>query len=112
MPNWPANWLERHQHPLSLGLHLIGIPAAVAAVVLALMPFWTSRPGPWWLPAGLLIAGYLLQWLGHRIEGNDMGEVILIKKWLGRPFTAVSPQYSSPPDKPETDNTDEGTRPG
>lgn len=46
----------------------------------------------WWRPVGLLVVSYALQWIGHRVEGNDMGEVILIKKWLGRPYVAVAPR--------------------
>lgn len=42
-----------------------------------------------------MIAGsYLMQWIGHRIEGNDMGEVILLKRSANRPYTAVSPRYT------------------
>ncbi|HPM25608.1 MAG TPA: hypothetical protein PLP66_16990, partial [Phycisphaerae bacterium] len=51
----------------------------------------------WWRPVVLLVAGYVPQFIGHRLEGNDVGEVILIKKWLGRPYCAVSPRYAQPP---------------
>ena len=34
-PPWLQNWLERHRSPLSFWLHMIGIPLAVAAVILA-----------------------------------------------------------------------------
>ena len=37
--------------------------------------------------------GYVLQYAGHRLEGNDMGEVVLMKKLLGRPYVAVGPRY-------------------
>ena len=33
------------------------------------------------------------RWVGHRIEGNTMGELILIFKWLGRPYVGISPKY-------------------
>ena len=52
--------------------------------------------GAWnlcWRPMGLLALSYLLQWIGHAVEGNDMGEVILLKKLLGRPYVAVSSRY-------------------
>jgi len=29
--------------------------------------------------------------MGHRIEGNDMGEMILFKRLMGKPYTAVAP---------------------
>jgi hypothetical protein len=91
MPAWLARWLERHQHPVSLALHVVGIPLTVAAVVLGGAQLAEWRWDLWWRPVSLLVAGYVLQWLGHRIEGNDMGEVILIKRWLGRPYIAVAP---------------------
>ena len=93
MPKWLENWLARHRHPASLALHGVGIPLLVWAGLLAALQLADARWGLWWRPTGLLIAGYLLQWVGHRIEGNDMGKVVLIKKLLGRPYTAVSPRY-------------------
>ena len=99
-PRWLSNWLERHQHPVSLVLHLIGIPLALAAATLAVVQLCQWRWDLWWRPMTLLVAGYLLQWIGHRIEGNDMGELILVRRWLGRPYVAVSPKYGGKPDGP------------
>ncbi|MHC4442013.1 MAG: Mpo1-like protein [Planctomycetota bacterium] len=89
-----SNWMERHQNPVSFGLHLIGIPLVIAAAILAGIYLWAGRWSPLWQPAGLTAIGYLLQWIGHRIEGNDMGEVVIIKKLLGRPYVALSPRYT------------------
>lgn len=91
MPGWLSKWLERHQHPVSLLLHLIGIPLTIAAVVLAGVQLVQWRWDLWWRPTGLFLAGYVLQWVGHLIEGNDMGELILVKRWLGRPYVAIAP---------------------
>jgi hypothetical protein len=91
------NWLERHQHPASLVLHLVGIPMTVGAAALAAVQLWQWQWELWWRPVLLLVAGYLLQWIGHRIEGNDMGEIILVKKRLGRPYVAVSPRKTDRP---------------
>ncbi len=93
MPRWLCNWFERHRHPASLTLHVAGIPLTLAAVGLAVLQLWQWRWDLWWRPVAVLAVGYLLQWVGHRIEGNDMGELILIKRWLGRPYVAVSPRY-------------------
>src|SRR5436190_2110095 len=59
------NWLERHRHPFNRGIHLIGIPLAFAGVAM----FFTS-PWPWALAA--FVAGYVLQWFGHRVDSNDV----------------------------------------
>jgi hypothetical protein len=93
-PLWLARWLERHQHPASFALHAVGIPLAIAAVVMAGVQFSRGHWDLWWRPAGLLVVGYLLQWIGHHIEGNDMGEIILLKRWLGRPYIGVSERYA------------------
>ena len=51
----------------------------------------------------LLLIGYGLQGLGHRLEGNDMGEVLLLKKRLGKPYLAVAPRYQTgTPPRPDT----------
>ena len=93
MPAWLRRWFERHQHPASLLLHAIGIPMTIAALPLAGVQLADWRWDLWWRPALLFGGGYALQWLGHLIEGNDMGEIILVKRLLGRPYTAVSPRY-------------------
>ena len=88
-----ASWFERHQHPLSLVLHFVGIPLTIIALVLAVWQLAAGRWDLWWRPVSLLVLGYLLQWLGHCIEGNDMGEIILVKKKIHRPYIAISPRY-------------------
>lgn len=88
--------MERHQHRASQVLHALGIPLTLAAVGLAAVQLQQWRWDLWWRPVSLLLIGYALQWLGHRIEGNDMGEVILVKRLLGRPYLAVAPRYQLP----------------
>ncbi len=87
--------MERHQSFASRVLHAVGIPMLIAGLVwLAWMVvFW--QWDRWWRPVAVVLVSYVPQWLGHQIEGNDMGEVILIKKLMGRPYTAVSPRYHS-----------------
>ncbi len=84
-----ANWLERHQHPFNRGIHLIGIPLAlIAAPLLLLWLPWAQ----WYWAAAAFTVGYALQWLGHRVEGNDMGEWAGIKRLLGLPYVAIAPR--------------------
>lgn len=82
------NWLERHQHPVSFWLHMFGIPMTVVGVAVLI----AGRP---WLGVGLFVLGYAVQFLGHAIEGNDAGELILFKKWLGMPYIAVVPRSNA-----------------
>ena len=81
-----SNWRERHRHPFNFAIHMIGIPMAVAGVVLL---FFTD----WYWGVGAFVLGYLLQWIGHLVEGNDMGEWAGIKRLLGWPYVAIAPQY-------------------
>jgi uncharacterized membrane protein YGL010W len=87
-PRWLRRWLERHQHPVSFALHMVGIPMTVVGVVVAIL-------GELGWGAGLFVLGYFLQFIGHCIEGNDMGELILFKRLLGRPYVAVSPRWQT-----------------
>ncbi len=100
MPQWIESWLERHRHPASLVLHVLAIPMLPLAGLLTVVQLLDGAWSLWWRPVGLLVVSYFLQWVGHRIEGNDMGEVILIKKWLGRPYVAIAPRRPQPsPDR-------------
>jgi len=92
MRSWLRNWRERHRHPCSFWLHMAAIPMLPAAGVLAVLQLLDGAWPLWWRPAGLVVLSYVLQWIGHRVEGNDLGEVILIKKWLGRPYVAIAPR--------------------
>jgi hypothetical protein len=82
------NWLLRHRHPFNFWIHMIGIPTAVVGVVL-LIAEWEY----WWWGLTVLAAGYVLQWLGHVVEGNDVGEWAAIKMCFGMPVVAVAPQF-------------------
>jgi hypothetical protein len=79
------NWLDRHQVAFNYWIHMFGIPLAVAGVVLLFL-------APWYFGIGAIVLGYLLQWIGHRVEGNDVGEFIPIKRLLGLPVVAVAPR--------------------
>ena len=84
-----ANWRERHVHPFNFAVHLLGIPMVLVGIVLLFILDW------YW-GAGLFVLGYVLQWLGHRVEGNDVGELIPVKKALGLPVVAIVPRASQP----------------
>jgi len=72
------NWLERHKNPTSFWLHMIGIPACfiVTPILLCLRE--------WWIAIAMFVGGYVLQFLGHLIEGNRSGEEMLLRRLLGK----------------------------
>jgi Protein of unknown function (DUF962) len=88
-----AGWRLRHQLPFNFWIHMLGIPLAVTGVVLLFCL-------PWYWGAGALVLGYLLQWVGHRAEGNDVGEWAAIKRLLGLPYVGISPRWD--PQNPST----------
>ena len=46
----------------------------------------------WLWAAVCFVGGYLLQFIGHAVEGNDAGEVILVKKLLGLHYVEFGPR--------------------
>ena len=85
------NWLQRHRHPFNFWIHLVGIPMAVAGVVLLFVPGWR-----YWGLAGFVL-GYVLQYIGHQVEGNDLGEWAAIKRLLGLPYVSIAPTRTPGP---------------
>ncbi len=83
-------WRVRHQLPVNFAVHLVGIPLAFAGLLALVVP-----DVPWYWGAGGLVAGYLLQYIGHRAEGNDVGEWAAIKRLLGLPYVAISPRWQA-----------------
>jgi hypothetical protein len=84
------NWRERHREPFNFWIHMIGIPLAVAGLVVLFVP-----GVDWYWGVGGLVVGYFLQWLGHRVEGNDVGEWAAIKRLLGLPYVSIAPQWQN-----------------
>ena len=76
-PRLLRGWLERHQHPLSFYLHLVGIPMTLMALPLLCRHQWR-------LAAGVFGGGYTLQFVGHMIEGNPPGEVLALQRRFSR----------------------------
>ncbi|HYH65512.1 MAG TPA: Mpo1-like protein [Urbifossiella sp.] len=87
------NWLLRHQNGFNFAIHMVGIPLAFSGVPLLFLADW------YWGVAAIA-GGYLLQWVGHRVEGNDVGELIPLKRALGFPVVAVAPQYAAAAERP------------
>jgi hypothetical protein len=83
------NWRTRHQDPRNFAIHMIGIPLAVTGVLLLFFLDW------YWGVAAIIV-GYILQWIGHQWEGNDVGEWAAIKRLFGLPTVAISPRFAKP----------------
>jgi len=65
-------FLIRHQDPINMALHIIGIPLLIAGIFQLFRKRWKTA-------LVCIFIGYLLQYAGHRLfEHNQMGEWILI----------------------------------
>jgi uncharacterized membrane protein YGL010W len=93
-----TNYLERHRHPVNQFLHAIGVPVTFIVSAVCLI-----EQRPWWGMAAF-VGGYVLQFIGHAIEGNDAGELILFKRLLGKPYVEFGPRspLSAAPGTPPT----------
>ncbi len=80
------NYIERHQHPVNQVLHVVGVPLTFMVSTVLLI----QHQG-WWALAAFL-GGYVLQFAGHAVEGNDAGETILVKRALGLPYIDIVPK--------------------
>ena len=66
-------WWQRHRSGPNRLLHGLGIPATIVAVVFLFLHLWA-------LAVLCFVAGYVLQVIGHYLEGSRVGEVILLRK--------------------------------
>jgi uncharacterized membrane protein YGL010W len=70
----------RHSNPLNAFLHLFGVPLAFWGI----FKLFDRRSSQKSLGCLCLVLGYLLQYLGHKKQGNEVGEVTLIKMFLAK----------------------------
>ena len=65
---WIAQYGRSHQDPFNRFCHTLGIPLIVVSLLL-----FVAAPavrGLWWPALALFAAGWLLQFLGHAVEGK------------------------------------------
>lgn len=68
-----VDYCGRHRHPLNACLHIVGVPLVLVGVA----KVFTGKA---FLGSFFFIFGYFLQYLGHKAQGNEVGEVTLFKK--------------------------------
>jgi uncharacterized membrane protein YGL010W len=85
-PHPPApvvqDWIERHRHPVSFLLHMVGIPPTLVGVLLAPVSIALLSPTLMLFSLSLFVGGYLIQFLGHLAEGSEPGEITHLRHWL------------------------------
>jgi uncharacterized membrane protein YGL010W len=92
-PHPPAplvtNWLERHRDPRSFALHMIGIPPTLMGVLLFPVYLGLLSFPIFVLSLALFVGGYMIQFLGHALDGTEPGEWAALKKWFAKRYTGV-----------------------
>jgi uncharacterized membrane protein YGL010W len=65
---WITQYARSHQHPLNRMCHTLGIPLIALSIPLFLVAI--AVPGFWRVPLAMFVVGWILQFLGHAIEGK------------------------------------------
>lgn len=90
-----VNWLERHQNPTSFALHILGIPPTILGLLLVPVYVYMLSVPIFLFSLALFVGGYLVQFLGHALEGTDPGEIIYFKRKLGLRYVDIAPPRAS-----------------
>ena len=74
---WIDEYGHSHQHPVNRACHTIGIPLIAISLplfLIALVPHVANVPVIpawfWQIPAGMFGVGWILQFIGHAVEGE------------------------------------------
>lgn len=94
------NYLPRHRNRINQALHLVGVPLSFLVA-----PVAAIAGAAWYWHAGCFVIGYLLQFAGHAVEGNDAGEVVFVKKMLRLPYNEYASGTSSSSNAESSDDT-------
>jgi hypothetical protein len=99
-PHPPApvveNWLERHRHPVSFLLHMVGIPMTLIGALLVPVVLGLASIPILLFSVGLFTAGYLIQFLGHIVDRTEPGELTHIRRLIRHHLTRPGEPRSSP----------------
>ena len=78
------DWLARHSRPVSFALHIVGIPLTLIGGLLVPIYICLLSLPIFAFSISLFVGGYLLQFLGHGLEGTEPGEVAYLRKKITR----------------------------
>lgn len=76
MTQWVEEYGHSHQHPVNRVCHTFGIPMIFVSVLAGLggliAQLAGAAPAPmvWMIAGGLFVAGWILQFIGHAVEGK------------------------------------------
>jgi uncharacterized membrane protein YGL010W len=65
---WIAQYGQSHQHPVNRFCHTVGIPLIVISLAAGVVSI--AAPGLRWIAVSLFAGGWILQFVGHAVEGK------------------------------------------
>jgi uncharacterized membrane protein YGL010W len=65
---WVAEYSRSHQHPVNRLCHTFGIPLIAVSLALFVVAWFVE--GFWPVPTALFVVGWVLQFVGHAVEGK------------------------------------------
>jgi uncharacterized membrane protein YGL010W len=65
---WVSEYSHSHQHPINRLCHTIGIPLIAGSILLLIVSIVVD--GLWPIALGLFVLGWILQFVGHYVEGK------------------------------------------
>ncbi len=68
MEDWIAQYGSSHTHPVNRACHTLGIPMIALSIPLLVAAIFVGGLWPWAL--GLFLLGWILQFVGHAVEGK------------------------------------------
>ncbi len=68
MHQWLVQYDESHQHPVNRLCHTFGIPMIAVSLPLFVVAIFVH--GIWPVPVALFVIGWILQFVGHFVEGK------------------------------------------
>jgi uncharacterized membrane protein YGL010W len=66
--DWIDQYDQSHQHPFNRLCHTFGIPMIAVSLPLFVAAYFVG--GLWPVPVALFVAGWILQFAGHVVEGK------------------------------------------
>jgi uncharacterized membrane protein YGL010W len=65
---WVAQYARSHRHPVNRFCHTLGIPLIVVSIAIGAAALFA--PALWRAAFGLFALGWILQFVGHAVEGK------------------------------------------
>jgi hypothetical protein len=78
------DWVERHRDVRSFVLNLFGIPCTILGVLMMPIYVLLLSMTVFLFALTLFVGGFLIQFLGHGLDGTEPGEIRGIRIWLAK----------------------------